>query len=340
MIPKIKIAGAGISGLSASIFLAMENFHVQVYEARPTIGSFFSNDIHSLRNYLYDEDILSQYNEFGLSISPAYPIYNQIRFAPNLKKIKIYSNHEPLFYNFFRGNVNVNSLDRHLYSLALSKKVKFYFNSPIKNNDADIIATGSPKTMVSGYGWHYQNVKNLEPHTNYIFWDNNYAPGGYIYIVPYGDEASVAIVAFNKKETLNLEKKFNALIKNHTIIKNLLDGAKPKNMISGFACYGDSALLRKNNLKIGEAGGFLDAATGFGVHYAILSGYMAAKIIAKKDVCVLKKKVSAELKKQYAKRIRIEKMNNNDYNNIINDLSHKFRGGIPAEEYRAIHENK
>ncbi len=129
----------------------------------------FLNDVHSLRNYLYDEDIFIQYEEFGLSILPAYPIYNQIRFAPNLEQIKIFSESKPLFYNFYRGNIIADSLDRHLYSSALEKGIEFFFNNPVKDNEVDIIATGAPKAKIRGYGCHYRNVKNLEPNMNHVF---------------------------------------------------------------------------------------------------------------------------------------------------------------------------
>jgi len=337
----IKIAGAGISGLSAGIVLAERGFPVQIFEARAEVGSFFSKDVHSLRNYLYDEDILDQYKNFGFSVPPAYPIYNQIRFAPDLKKIRIFSDHKPLFYNFFRGNIGINSLDKHFYSLALEKKVKFFFGVPAKDNEVDIIATGAPKAMIGGYGRHYRNVKNLEPHTNYVFWEDDYAPKGYIYITPYEDEASVAVVSFQPEEIPGLEKKFNNLITNHPIVKDLLEGAEPENIISGFAHYSNSIQLRtKGQLRTGEAGGFLDAATGFGVHYAIISGYLAANIIAEKNAFSLEQEIRSELRRQHAKRRKIEKMRNNDYNDAVSNLQLKFKKGISIEEYRMMHEDE
>lgn len=43
----------------------------------------------------------------------------------------------------------------------------------------------------------------------------------------------------------------------HPILKDLLKGAKPENIISGFAHYNNFAQLRSNGrLKVGEVGGF------------------------------------------------------------------------------------
>lgn len=91
----------------------------------------------------------------------------------------------------------------------------------------------------------------------------------------------------------------------HPILKDLLKGAKPENIISGFAHYNNFAQLRSNGRqKVGEVGGFLDAATGFGMHYALVSGYLAASIAIKKITILWKKKLYQSLEGSLSKETK------------------------------------
>ena len=55
---EIKVLGAGISGLTASINLAKEGFDVTVFEKSSTVGSRFHNDFQGLENWSDETDAL------------------------------------------------------------------------------------------------------------------------------------------------------------------------------------------------------------------------------------------------------------------------------------------
>jgi len=258
---KIKILGAGISGMVAAITLARNGYNVEIFEKRSRIGSFFERDVHSLRNYLYKYDVIEKYKELGVEIPYVYPIFKEFRFSPLLKKIEIYSNNKPLFYNFIRGHKDKKSFDIALYKTAKKLGVKFYFNRSLDDKKVDIIATGAFSKKGAGYGRHYSNIKNFIPSSLHVFLDNRYSDRGYCYIVPFYDEVSILITSTKEKNKEKLKKKFNDLIKENSIIKKILKKAKFENEVLGYASYKlPKTATKDNKLFIGEAAGFLDAA--------------------------------------------------------------------------------
>jgi len=337
---KIKILGAGISGLVAAITLARNCFEVEVFEKRPRIGSFFKRDVHSLRNYYYDYDVLKKYRSLGIKISHTYPIFRELRFSPSLKQVEIYSKNKPLFYNFIRGYDSEKSFDVELYKTAKKLGVKFHFNRTLRNTDANIVATGAHFVKGMGYGKHYSGVSRVIPNSNYIFLNNNYSPNGYSCVLPFNNEASIILGSTKKESKTNLKKRFNRLKNDNPIIKKIIENAKFENEIFGFIFYDLPKTAKKNGkLYVGEAAGFLDAATVFGTHYAIFSGYLAAKaIIENKNYDKLwKYAFGTELKTQYLKRMKLQKFTNNDYEKTIEGLIKTYGNKISERDYSKIH---
>lgn len=339
----IKILGAGISGLTAGIVLSKYGYKVEIFEKRLNVGSFFEKDIHSFRNYFYGYNVLEEYQQMGIKISNTYPIYKEFRFSPSFKKIEIYSKDEPLFYNFLRGHVDRRSFDIELYKVAEKNGVKFYFNQNVDSTKVDIVASGANFVKGVGYGEYYSQVSEIIPNSNYIFLNNNCSPHGYSFILPFNNEA-VIILGSTKLESKNeLKKRFYYLKKNNPIIRRIIKSAKFENEIFGYVSYNiPRTAIENGRLYIGEAAGFLDAATMFGSHYAILSGYSAAiAIIKNKNYNVLwKEKFEKELKSQCLKRKKIQKFKNKDYESIINNLIKNYGDRISSDEYRELHKWK
>ena len=338
----IKILGAGISGLTAGIVLSKHGYKVEIFEKRSHVGSFFEKDIHSFRNYLYSYDVLEEYQQMGIKISNTYPIYREFRFSPSFKKIEIYSKDEPLFYNFLRGHVDKKSFDVELYKVAKKNGVKFYFNQNIDSAKVDIVASGTSFAKGVGYGEYYSQVSEIIPNSNYIFLNNYYSSHGYSFILPFNNEAVIILGSTKLESKSELKKRFYYLKKNNPIIKRIIKSAKFKNEIFGHVFYDlPKTAVENGRLYIGEAAGFLDAATMFGSHYAILSGYLAAMAIIKnKNYNVLwKEKFGKELKNQYLKRKKIQKFENKDYESIIDNLIKNYGNRISSDEYRELHKS-
>ncbi len=56
---KIKILGAGISGLTSAIVLSKAGYNVEVYERNDDVGKRFDGDFQGLMNWVFEEDILN-----------------------------------------------------------------------------------------------------------------------------------------------------------------------------------------------------------------------------------------------------------------------------------------
>lgn len=336
---EITIAGAGISGLTAGIILAQHGYLVTIYEKRSRVGSFFKKDIHTLRNYPYDFDVIKKFEELGIKISYYYPIFRETRFSPSLQHVQIYSEDEPLFYNIIRGYADERSLDNVLLSQAKKNGVEVKFSSAAssKKSDVDIIATGATKKQVFGYGHHFQNI-SIESHSLYYFLKSINASYTFSYVVPFSEkEASVMIVTLQHQNKRIIEQEFNTLINENRFIREAINGADFENETYGYASFQvpDSA-VKKNQFYVGGAAGFLDGATYYGTHYAILSGYCAAQSILRNQNydTLWKETFGEELQQRMNRRKQLEKLGIHGQNQIIDKLVKTYGNKVTLKEYK------
>lgn len=337
---KIKILGAGISGLTAGIILSKHGYQVEIFEKRPQVGSFFDSCIHSIKNF-FDVDILAQYKKLGIEI-PAnivFPVKEIYVYAPSQKYYKLYSGNKPLFYNFLRGK-NSRSLDNYLYSEAKKYGVKFYFGSNLTEENVDIVASGAKEKSCIGYGKFYNNSSNtLNTPAIYFFSNNDYAPKGYIYATFFDNKISVVSVCFDMTKSHIPKQMLNEAIKTNKDLFLLTNGTDivAENDIFGFGYYPISikTAQKGKRLYIGEAAGFLDSSRGFGVHYAITSGALAAKAIVEKlDYDDLwKNELGKELEERIHKRIYLQKLNNDDYEKFTDKIISCLGSEIDIKDY-------
>jgi len=340
---KIGILGAGVSGLSAAIILAEKGRQVNVYERRSRVGSFFKKDVHSLRNYSYEYDVIEKYNELGLKLPKVYPVSKEFRFSPSLKSIEIYSNNRPLFYNILRGCSDERSLDNSLLKQAKELGVKVHYNQNVDPSDSkiNIIATGAFSQKGTVYGNHFKDI-DVEENSLYVFLTNYNSHYGYVYLVPfYGKEASLAIVSPQGEDISILKNRLEDLKENNSFIKKAICNTELINDFSGFASFDVPETATKNGkLYIGEAAGFLDSTTGFGLHYAILSGSLAAKSIIEGGSYddLWKRNFLDNLRKRYQRRLVFEKATGLDQEKMISGLIDNFGERILVNDYKKIYD--
>lgn len=325
----VKIKGAGLSGLAAAIYLAQQSFDVEVSDARPSIGSFFDVDVHSFRNYGFGRNYKDYLSLLGVELANSLPLKDFYYVAPNGKSFKITSK-SPIFTNVVRGK-REGSLDASLQKRAEELGVRLRFGSG-QTERADIVATGSAHGDIHGYGKHYMNV-NIE--SEYIFLDDDIAPKGYIYLSPCaGSEASLVIVSCSHSS--DIKKSFGAVLNKNELIQKILSGATEVCEISGSASYGvPVTACVEGSLYVGECAGFMDAGRGFGMYYAIASGYLAGKAIAKGlDYDKLwKKEFGKELFERFARRQYMNTLTNEDHNRMVEETIKKYGTEIPIEVY-------
>lgn len=344
---QIRILGAGISGLVSGIILAKNGYQVEIFEKRARIGSFFEKDIHSLRNYSYNCDVIEKYKKLGIQISKVHTIFKEIRCVAPSKCIEIFSKNKPLFYNVIRGYNDKYSLDVKLFEQAKKLGVRIYFNQTINpdKKNINIIATGAPNRNKKGiaYGRYYKTVSIIEPNTLYFFLNNDNASSyGYTYLLPFSNNQIFLCLVATPEDKSRLKKRFDTLLEKNNIIKKILKNAQQQNEVFGFGFFDTPKTAIKNKkLYVGEAAGFLDASTGFGLHYAILSGYLATQSIIKNNDYdeLWEKTFGKELETKYARRLYLEKLGIIGQKKIIENLIKNYGKKISINNYKKYTEN-
>jgi flavin-dependent dehydrogenase len=316
MVEMIRILGGGIAGLTAAINLAKNGQQVIVYESLSKVGMKFKPNCQLFGNWDTKEDIITTLEKYNIKINYQTKLESIEFHPPNLKhKAEVISDTRPVGYTVIRGGEN--SFECYLEKQAKKEDVKIVtnFKKKIKPN---IIATGCKKTDAVGYGGIFKG--NFDVNTAIILFDYNYAPGGYSYLLPHSKK--IATLAVAMKPWDNPKKLFQKLIE-HPLYKEQIRDSEMIYKFSGITNFKiPKTAVDKDSLLIGETAGFQDAAFGFGMRYAIASGYLASKsILEKLDYDKLWKKTFLnELKKTKLIRTVLDKSDNEFLNKLISAI--------------------
>jgi flavin-dependent dehydrogenase len=273
MASEINILGAGISGLTAAINLAKGGFDVTIFERASSVGSRFHNDFQGLENWSDDADALEILKELSIKTSFWNKGFNKVSIFTDLQREFITKDAKDLFYLVKRGPKN--SLDESLKNQAFDAGVKIKFNSKMTVEECDIIATGvsgkKPVGIVRGIVFDTDSEDSIV-----LILNDKLAFKGYAYLLIADGRATMASVVVKDLSRANLyfENSFQAFTK---LKRMTIENKK------SFGGYGTFSLNKSNTqnqrLFVGEAAGFQDLFLGFGMKYAFLSGYIAAKSI-------------------------------------------------------------
>jgi len=325
----IKILGAGVSGLCAAIRLAQSGENVTVYEKNKEIGRQMHENTQAMRNYEERIDLKEELSNYGLKISHFKPIHKITKYAPSGRNNTVASEGDRPVFQVIKRGPHSKSMDNQLYEQAVNEGVKFEFNTDKKIKDCEIISVGPLFKNGIVHGIEISNV-NLDHDKILFFMNNDYAPGGYIYIVPYGSDSSVSSVIVNSDANIK-GMLFNFISKNK-VLSEILEGADFGNEFQGKAYYNVPSTANINgHLFTGGAAGFVEAGRGFGLIYAIKSGLLAADAILKKQDYdqLWKTSFGKELIDGFKRRAVMTRMTNKDYENMIEN-----EGTVKAKEYK------
>jgi len=320
----VKILGAGLAGLAAAIKLADAGLDVTIAEKSGVVGKY-SSDNQAIRNYEHKYDELDFFLQNGIEVRHAVPIHRIVKYAPSGKKMTVASEDRALFYSVQRGPSEI-SIEQQMYRQALKKGVEVVLNSPEnpKSTNAEIITMGGVYNNIWEYGCLFKDT-HADKETILFFMDNKYCPKGYIYLLPYGNEATLAATTFDRNT--DLPKMLEAFMKENEVIKEALHGATFVRSFSGFeyANIPKSAVV-KGRIIAGSAAGFIDPSRGFGIRYAVLSGLLAAQAVIEKTNYdkLWKEAFEQELLDGFKRRLLLEKMTNEDYERLIVDENVKI----------------
>ncbi|MDP3990927.1 MAG: NAD(P)/FAD-dependent oxidoreductase [Candidatus Nealsonbacteria bacterium] len=273
----IKIGGGGVASLSCAINLRLAGFDVLIYEKNQDAGWHRHNDWQGLENWTNDEDVLEFLRRINIKVNfPNHPCFEAIGLDADLNRYPVKSQ-KPLFYLIKRG-LGLNSFDQYLKKQAEEIGVQFEFNKSVKPEEAEIIGTGrrnAEKFFGMALGITFETDL---PNTVLCLLDNNIAPQAYAYLIVVNNQATLAACFITLKKHLKAGR------------QHLEEAIKQFQKVAGFSIqnpryFSGSANLGfikdKSRIYIGEAGGLQDGFLGFGMRYALLSGYLAAQSIVK-----------------------------------------------------------
>lgn len=304
----MKILGAGISGLTSAINLAKAGYKVKLYEKNKEIGDQIRQTAQALPNFIEDGNIIENLERCNIKINSTYPIKKAELFF-NGKKIEIETK-KPLGYTVLRGGSK--SFEIYLKKQAEKEGVKVKTNMK-KNIKTDIIATGPRNPLAIIYGRVYNG--DFNPKKVKIFIDFGDCPGGYTYLYPHNKKRASFVIGSTSRNRLNLKRAIEKLYEKN---KRYLNFDK-SSFLYEFSRFADFRIPQtaviNNSIYVGESAGFQDPLAGFGMRYAIKSGFLAAKSIDKNvDYDYLWKR---EFLREMKKSLKIRKI-------VFNPFSEKY----------------
>jgi len=316
----ITIVGAGPAGLTAAINLAYAGFETTVYEQNQNAGLRFNGDFQGLENWLDEDDTLQILNRIGIKINflcHPYSGNDGLFYGPKLEKVKVKTS-RPLFYLIERGS-NPNSLDQGLRKQAEELGVNILWGKKLESVDDSkaILGTGPKAADAIAKGMVFRTSLD-DIFIGFI--DDKIAPKAYAYLLVNDGKATFATCMFEdfQNEKIYYERALRAL---NTVID--IDINEPEEF-GGFVNFFNEPKISKDNriLYVGENAGFQDALWGFGIKYAMLSGYYAAESIINnhdyKKLCEIN--LLPKLKTSLANRWLFAHLYNPGYSFILNRM--------------------
>jgi flavin-dependent dehydrogenase len=269
----IDIIGAGPAGLVAAINLAKAGIGVTLHEAAPGIGHRFHGDFQGIENWTTQTDVRDFLKRINVDVNFRFEAYRGgVFFSPSLQRRKMRTR-EPLFYLVERGGEK-GSLDFGLLRQAEKAGVKVNFNSRSWTLDqGGIIAVGPRAADLIAKGVVFET--NLDDQA-YAIVDDRLAPKAYAYLLVNQGRATLATVIARdfRNEKIYFERTLDTFQK--------LVPMKMKHLRE-FGGYGNFFLrptaIEGRKIYLGESAGFQDALFGFGIRYAMTSGFLAAQSI-------------------------------------------------------------
>jgi flavin-dependent dehydrogenase len=310
----VKIAGAGISGLTCAINLCKMGHRVIIFEKRNEVGARFNNDFQGLENWSSEEDVLSMLKRIGLDIDFYWKGFKEAHLITDLsQEYRIRSLGDRHAIYMIKRGTESDSLDQRLKEQAIKIGVDIRFNMKVKEDDVDIWATGP----ISASGIVYGLKGNVDSEDMIvIMMDDLCAPKGYVYMAILDHRITLATVVMKDlgRATKCLEEAKEKLTKFYGLeIKGLeYFGGFGNFFLKESYCHG-------GKVYIGEAAGLQDYLFGFGMRYAFISGYLASESITKNvdyDT-LIERELSSIMKSSLVNRHRYEKLGNVGYRMLI-----------------------
>jgi len=273
--PEYTIVGAGPAGLVAALTLARAGKRVRVLDKADRVGHRFAGDFQGLENWSRREDTLERLAWLGVEPTFRLRPFREVTVYDHNLRPTIARTAEPLFYLLSRGS-GPGSLDTSLLTQARRAGVEVLFDSPARHPiRGDIVTVGPRLAHAIATGYLFET--DLPDQAHCIIAEEM-APAAYAYLLVWDGRATLATCLFADVDRA-AEVRTTAVEAFHRLVPGLdLADARP---FSGYGAvfarevFSDAA----GQLYAGEAAGLQDPEWGFGLWYAMESGWLAARSI-------------------------------------------------------------
>jgi flavin-dependent dehydrogenase len=269
----IRIAGAGLAGLSAAIGLARRGRRVEIFEKNADSGQVRHEDWDAIENWTTEADMMTLLEEWG--IAPDFEHRSKLDFEVYDKDGVRYpvTTPRPFFYLLKRGPER-GSVEQALKRQALDYGVTIHYGQARTRADVDIWAAGSQHGgFFLGAGMTF---RTRHPDVVMGLVSTLAAPKAYAYLVIVDGQGTLSVVL-----TQDFKQARAYLNRSIEIFRRArqfeMDDVR---MTSGFGGL-TSAFWQPATrpIVVGEAAGFQDFLWGFGIRYALFSGHLAARAL-------------------------------------------------------------
>ncbi|HEU4963310.1 MAG TPA: NAD(P)/FAD-dependent oxidoreductase [Bacilli bacterium] len=336
---RIAIIGAGLSGLACAHRLEQLGFdgQVDIFEERQDIGT--GNVFLEYAGELFYRpvaDIFAHYAEhYKLYLRPLQTIYKSLTYGPTRMS----------HLHGFQGHIvargsHPHALERQLYE-QIRTKVQFNRRVDVEairgEYDVVVLATGNladvPKSVRvrvdRDTSFYHAMIRGAhDPQLVKLWWNRNYAPEGYAYLLPLDEHrAMISIVTPQGDKLPDLWRRFRQEV--------LTDRVEIESMQQvNHLPIGQPERLRDGNVIFaGNAVGAITPAMGFGLHMAILTGmYIGEEIVEGRDYEERMQQHLQEYRWSLSVRNRLELMNDSQLDAMVDGMDsfigrHLLRSG-------------
>ncbi|NOY88702.1 MAG: NAD(P)/FAD-dependent oxidoreductase [FCB group bacterium] len=326
----INIIGAGLAGLTAAITLARNGFAVTVFEQHPDVGGRFNNDFQGLENWSSEIDVMEELTEMGLRLNFDYAPYSDGLILTPRGEVFTMRSDRTTFYLVSRGSTP-ETLDYGLKRQAEEYGVALKFGKRIDTYHGRVIVASGPKgadIIASGITFETDT-----PDIAAIVFDDSIAPKGYGYLLIRRGKGTIASVLFREFRKADHYRTMCIELFKNRLHLNITASRK-------FGGFGNFFLRKRQNrhnkLYVGEAAGFQDYLWGFGMRYAIRSGYLAAKSISEgfDYDTAWKRSLQPALETSLSNRYLFERLGQRGYHYLANRLRSREPRELLGRNYR------
>ncbi len=301
----IKIAGAGISGLTCAINLRKAGHEVVVFERQSDSGSRFSNDFQGFENWSSDEDVIPMLRRLNINADFRYEGFKEVDLIDNSLQIhRIRSRTDRNGIYMVKRGKDHDSVDQRLKNQALELGVPIHFNAAVKEEDVDVVATG-PK-FASGVVCGLKGTTDSGNRIS-IMMDNSCAPKGYVYLSVIDGKITLASVIM--EDFGNANTYAQRAIEKLTHLYGLR--IERPQYFGGFGNFFlKESYVKGGRMYVGESAGLQDCLFGFGMRYAFVSGYLASRSVVEGTdyESLLRLELGSIMKCSLVNRYRFEKL--------------------------------